>query len=65
MAGVESDFLAERHDVYQRLKNNWKGKRKEDRGQRKEMVEDPPTFNSLSILRWGGGGPVHPTPLSE
>lgn len=68
MAGVESDFLAERHDIYQRLK---KGKRKEERGkrkERKEMVGNPPTFNSLSlcsILRWGGGaGPSH-APLSE
>lgn len=52
VAGVESDFLAERHDIYQRLKNNWEGEGKEKRGKRKERKEtvgNPPTFNSLSL----------------
>lgn len=65
MAGVESDFLAERHDIYQRLK---KGKRKEERGKRgKRWWEIPQLLTlSLSVLFSGGEGElVHPTPPSR
>lgn len=58
VAGVECDFLTERHD-FKRLKNDWKGK--------EERYMEIPQPLTAQLSGGGGGGfwAVQPTPLSE